>query len=208
MTQLTGSKRGPYQKGTQRRNDIIDAAMDAFAHAGYQHAVLQDIAASCGITLAGLLHHFPNKLALLVAVLERRDSDGRAQFDLPARNWQTALRGLVDILRDNSTRPGVMTAFAILSAESLTDDHPAAQWFRDRDVSIREILAANLRSGVADKTIRVGTDPSGLAAEVMAVMDGLQQQWVRQNQEFPMIDIFAGYIERLIKACESQVPLT
>lgn len=52
------------------RADIIQAAADVLKHKGYEATTMKDIAAEVDLTAASLYHHFKNKNALLLAVLE------------------------------------------------------------------------------------------------------------------------------------------
>ena len=67
------AKRRRIPKGDLRKVDIIKAALVIFARDGFAGASLSNIAKVAGISQVGLLHHFPNKLALLQAVLDHRD---------------------------------------------------------------------------------------------------------------------------------------
>ena len=62
-------KRGPYAKSAQRRRQIIEAAFDVFAARGYQGGSLQEVADRVGLGHTSILHYFPSKRALLIAVL-------------------------------------------------------------------------------------------------------------------------------------------
>jgi TetR/AcrR family transcriptional regulator, cholesterol catabolism regulator len=52
------------------RDDIIMAAADVLQRNGYESTTMKDIAAQVNLTAASLYHHFRNKDALLLAVLE------------------------------------------------------------------------------------------------------------------------------------------
>ena len=54
---------------------IIDAAEDAVIEVGASHLTLDAVAERAGISKGGLLYHFPNKDALLNAMLERLFAD-------------------------------------------------------------------------------------------------------------------------------------
>jgi Transcriptional regulator len=52
------------------RENILDAAVKLFAAYGYNAAPLRDIARIAGIQAASIYHHYPNKQALLVEIME------------------------------------------------------------------------------------------------------------------------------------------
>jgi len=53
---------------------IIDAAEAVVIEAGASHMTLDAVAAKAGVSKGGLLHHFPSKTALLVAMVKRQIS--------------------------------------------------------------------------------------------------------------------------------------
>ena len=57
-------------RGRARRDQLLDVALELFAAKGYRGASLSEIAEKVGLSEAGLLHHFPTKVALLEATLE------------------------------------------------------------------------------------------------------------------------------------------
>src|SRR5438105_11874583 len=70
-------------KGTKRRDSIVDEATRLFAERGYEGASMADLAERVGLRKASLFHHFPSKDVLYAAVLERllhplADAIGRA----------------------------------------------------------------------------------------------------------------------------------
>ncbi len=71
------------------------------------------VAAIVGISVAGLLHHFPSKISLLMGVLDRRDEvNSRIAAEVRTDNTLTGLLGgLRAINRSNATAPGVVRAF-------------------------------------------------------------------------------------------------
>jgi TetR/AcrR family transcriptional regulator len=69
---------GAAPEGKQR---VLDLAEAAFADMGFHGASLSAIARSAGLSNPGLLHHFPSKGALYLAVLERINRDFLARAD-------------------------------------------------------------------------------------------------------------------------------
>ncbi|KPW67529.1 TetR family transcriptional regulator [Pseudomonas amygdali pv. ciccaronei] len=56
-TAVTRQRRAP--KGEKRRKELLDAALQVFSLEGYTGASVAKVAAIVGISVAGLLHHFP-----------------------------------------------------------------------------------------------------------------------------------------------------
>jgi AcrR family transcriptional regulator len=55
-----------------RREQILEAAMRAFAHKGFTRATNKDIAQEAGITAGLIYHYFESKEAVLKAIIEER----------------------------------------------------------------------------------------------------------------------------------------
>jgi AcrR family transcriptional regulator len=68
MTQTSPAK----MPSDQRKAQIIRAATDLFAGAGYAGTSLRDVAEKCGMTKAALYYHYPDKESLLKAVVKSR----------------------------------------------------------------------------------------------------------------------------------------
>ncbi len=56
--------------GRSMRERILAAAVQLFAEYGYHAAPLRDIARIAGIQAASIYHHYPNKQALLIEIME------------------------------------------------------------------------------------------------------------------------------------------
>src|ERR1044071_2948561 len=77
----TPENRSSARSGAARQR-VLDSALRAIAANGFHGSSLANIAADAGLTTAGLLHHFPSKEQLLVAVLAERDRLDGARFQL------------------------------------------------------------------------------------------------------------------------------
>jgi AcrR family transcriptional regulator len=161
----------------ERRRAVLEAAMNVFGAHGYNKGALAEVAAQADMTHAGVLHHFGSKEGLLVAMLQYRDGEeaagvpGHAQTDGPA-----FLGHILDTVAENVSRPGVVQAYSVLSGESVTAGHPAQPYFRERFATLRAKIAGVL----AEVSGRDADEPEvrADAATLVAVMDGLQVQWL------------------------------
>lgn len=172
-----------YAKGRARRESIIQTATRHFAERGFTSATIAEIAAACDITRAGLLHYFGDKEALLEAVLEERDREDYQRFRPYAktRGGIGILRGMADLAEHNRLVPGLIDLFARLSVEASSLEHPAHRYFVERYERIRSGTTRALRQAAEAGYLLPDVDPDVAAVRLTALMDGLQVQWLMDN---------------------------
>lgn len=170
-----------YPKGERKRAEIVHAAFEAFSVAGYRNASMVQIAAQCGVSRAGMAHHFPTKETLLTAVLEERD---RINGELFFQGFDATVDGLdyfarlVRVIEHNATTPGAVGLYAMLSVEAADPSHPAHHYFAERYTWLRRDIRDALTE-VADRgLVQPGVDIEGLESDLIALIDGLQVQWL------------------------------
>src|SRR3954451_13340791 len=94
------------RRGARTRAEILRAAVPLFIENGYRGAPLAAVADAARMTQPGLLHHFPSKEHLLMAVLEERDSESRAAMrDALQEGGDAALHALEDLVDHNAGTP-------------------------------------------------------------------------------------------------------
>jgi AcrR family transcriptional regulator len=168
--------RGPYAKTPARRATIIAAAREAFIEHGYDNASLRDIAKRAGITHQGLLRHFRGKPELLLEVLRQRDTTARARAgDLLAAGTSaaaTASRILQEELRD----PGMLQLWATLQPAAARPDHPAHEYFLERQRHWVALIAQEMRDRELAGHLTPGLDATTAATLLLAGLGGLQLQ--------------------------------
>ena len=175
-----------------RREQLLAATAALIAERGYWALSMQDVADMCDLSLTGLLHHFPSKDILLVAALDRHDqmqSHTLSEMlgvtlppgvppESPLVDWShiTLEAACEALVARNANQPELVRLYAMLEAESLAPDHPAHVYFNDRQ---RRVLTL-FRRLLGD-----GPDADINARHLLALMDGLQLQWLRD----PELDI-------------------
>ena len=174
----TRKPRGEYAKSKETRTAILDAALEVFAQSGYRAGSLREVAERVGMSEAGLLHHFRSKSALLMALLDHRDNLSRARVDFDMPDGVEALRALAELARFNASHPGIVELYCVLSAEATSPDHPAHQYFINRYTSVRTSVTASFERVAAAGRLNDGIDPGRAAVATIALMDGLQVQWL------------------------------
>lgn len=80
------TRRRPQARGVATRRRLLEAAESLFVRAGYDGASMSDVAERAGVAVGTLYHHFPDKRALLLALIDdwgdRELARGRAEQDL------------------------------------------------------------------------------------------------------------------------------
>lgn len=153
-------------EGRSTRDQILDAALACFAHAGYSATSLNDIAAEVGIRRPSLLHHFASKEALYGEVFERLLSDWFARLagaiESTATGWpkvEQVLRAGFGYFADNPTYVTLMRREAIDGGSHLGIDlsavlrpmfDQAADYFR------REMAAGTFREHNPEQLLLTG----------------------------------------------------
>ncbi|WP_159941822.1 MULTISPECIES: TetR/AcrR family transcriptional regulator [unclassified Nocardiopsis] len=168
---------------TARREQIVSAALAEFAENGFRGSSLAAVAERVGLSQQGLLHHFPSKEALLVAVLARRDEVDGAEL-----GEEADLSGTARLVALNTERPGLVRLYSLLAAEAVTEDHPAGDYFRERYARLRTAIARNVRERHGER-LAGGATPEQVAALLVAAMDGLQLQWLHDPEAVDMPDL-------------------
>ena len=191
----------PREETLLRRTRILDAASEVFGERGYVKGSLADIAERVGMTHAGVLHHFGSKDQLLLAVLAHRDATDVAHLEekhIPA--GLDLFKHLVRSAELNEGRAGIVQAFTVLAAESVTDDHPAKDFFLERYEALRtDIRAALVEICSADDPPAEG-DIDKATASIIAVMDGLQVQWLLAPDKVELAKTSAFAIDAILAA--------
>ena len=139
----------------RKREDILKAAIEIFGSKGYAGGTLAEIADHVGITHAGVLHHFGSKDNLLLEVLTYRDESDVA--DLDTKHIPDGAEFFEHLVRTaflNAQRAGLVQAYAVLSAESVTDDHPARDYFVARYRTLRGEAEQALRVLAAERGVK------------------------------------------------------
>jgi len=187
----------PQARTAAKREKILDAAMTVFAARGFNKGSLLEIAELAGMTHAGVLHHFGSKDQLLLAVLDHRDRvDDERLESQGGPSGPVFFRHLAQTAEINTGRAGIIQAYAVLSAESVTDGHPAQEYFRARFENLRTIVANAFRELAPADTPE--EELLQAAASVIAVMDGLQVQWLLSPEQVNMPLAIDAVVDSLV----------
>ncbi|MBB5685916.1 TetR/AcrR family transcriptional regulator [Sphingobium boeckii] len=171
-----------------RRAQIIEEGIRLIGLHGYNGFTVQALATRCGISNAGLLYYFGSKDALLLAFLaelERQDRElleplvARAIGRGDAPSSRTVVIALLRTVASRFTESPALGRFAVmLQCESIDPSHPAHDWFLSRETMAFDMFVS-LVTGLTP-------DPQSTARQLVALMNGLAQQWLRADRPFDL----------------------
>ena len=160
-----------------------------FAARGFRSATVDAIARRSGLSRAGLLHHFANKQAILTALLDERDAELALDNDAVADSVTTLISGVRARLRRILDGRDLILLAHVLRAEAVDPEHPAHDWIVRRSRRLRAAMTTALEASMANGELRSDVDPRQLSALLLAVIEGLEMQWLEDPDE---IDVEAG----------------
>ena len=191
----------PNVRGQKAREKILSTAARHFSEYGFRGASAAAIAHDAGISEPGLLHHFGSKKGLLKALIERRYS-----LDQPKLHANEELEGLSllpllsTLVRENLKQREAVKLAMVMLGESTSAHHPSHEYFRHRYIEAREMLMRHLARAQKNGSLRAGIDIEALSAVLLAVMDGLQMQWLldKRVDMAHCFEVLAGLLERAL----------
>lgn len=173
-----------------RRRQILSEATRLISIAGFNAVSLEDIAKACGIRGPSVLHYFPSMIELLTAVLAYRDEVNETDIPLLDDISSSSPESVASFLRAfvvrNLDRVQLIRLYAVLAGEAIDSQHPAHQYFIDRELRTYDRFAVLLRWK---------QDPDLAARELLAFWTGLERQWV-MNPSVDFLAVWDNFADR------------
>lgn len=208
MEKTTGSSKTKRVR-RYRKEEILEKATQLFGEYGFQGTSFALVAEAVGLTEQGVLHYFPSKVHLLQGVLEYHEKKEIEKHATLIESEHNDLPNLIEqlegVVRQNEKIPGLIQLFTVLVIESIRSDHPSHEYFveryrRGREIFVHEFLKVNKTE------IRSDVDLEELAALIMAVMDGLQIQWLLDPAKVNMVSVFKLFSTMMVETLRSAPP--
>ncbi|WNM24656.1 TetR family transcriptional regulator C-terminal domain-containing protein [Demequina capsici] len=174
---------------------LLDAVLAEAATTSISASSLDAIAARAGTTTATIRDRYPDLRVLMVDALRRRDELGAAQIAQGPRDGRALLQGFLATAQANTAAPGAVELFATLSAAATSADHPGHEYFRQRYASLRHLLVDALRELEEEGELAEHADPVDIATQTIALLDGLQVQWLLDRGSLDMAALVRTFLD-------------
>lgn len=191
----------PNARGSVAREAILTEAERYFSEHGYRGSSMATIAAAARLSEPGLLHHFGSKTGLLMALLQMRYAFDEQKFLADQQlEGLSLLPLLLELVKENVRQPESLRLTMVLFGESISRSHPSHAYFKERYTRARAILKHHLDNARRGGYLRKDVDTAGLAAVLLAAMDGLQLQWLLDPAAVDMVESFSVLTKALAAA--------
>lgn len=181
------------EKARATRRKILVEATKLFARQGYHKTTVTDIANAIGMTQGALFHHFPNKEAVLHAVvarLARGFQDYRQAMEGPVSD-ETLQRVLDSMVVHYAAQPEATICLAALATEFAGSDHPILVEIRKAYDSFVDPFARLLEKGPAVKA------PREAAIAFIGAVQGVAIQALLREGTPPLENLAAAFLTML-----------
>lgn len=157
----------------QRRQHIVEAALDCFAETGYHRTRTADICRRAGMSPGHLFHYFDSKEAIFAEVVELDRRSAAEHFALlhQREDRYAALLELADTVLALVVQRRYAALTLETAAEALRNPRLAAVFERD-DALIKADLARLLGDAAQRGQIDPDLDPDSTAIWLLALMEG------------------------------------
>ncbi|MFD3444560.1 TetR/AcrR family transcriptional regulator [Microbacteriaceae bacterium 4G12] len=182
------------------REGIVNAAHDALADAGPHDDVYGEVSRAAGLSRAAVTDAFPAEHDLLLAVLELRDARAEQIMAGPDDPGVDQLRGVVRLVEHNATTPGLVALHCRLSAEATVADHPAHAYYAERYEAVIAGTAEIFQRMADSGELADGVEPTAAAHALIAVLDGVQLQWLIDPAGVDMAAVARKHLTTLLPA--------
>jgi AcrR family transcriptional regulator len=157
IEQLTEHGRQPVPRtdGSNRRDDILQAATETFHEKGYQRATLDEIGSQVGLTKGTVYHYFASKREILAAICDLATSSGEAAIEQGLQSGGDPADRLRDALQRYTVALMQQQALSVLvrHVDELPPEHQ--EKLRERNRAMEQAIVDVLQQGVDDGSLDV-----------------------------------------------------
>lgn len=172
---------------SERKEQIIAAAMQLFAKFGYRRCTIEDVGAACGLTKTALYHYFATKEDIFAEVVNRECGlllktirDAVATSNSPKVQLKAFFLARFEQIQVliNLHRVSQQNA-----KEFLTGAEDCRRTFFESEMSL---LSSILEAGMKQKVFRKH-DPNSVARSMIAAFKGLESHFMLEESKEPFM---------------------
>lgn len=188
------------------RSHILDTAELVFEQHGVSGTSLAEIAKAAGLTRGAIYWHFEDKADLFNAMMERvtlplEETDEVCAFKGPDLTLSRMRSGFVEMLRKVTTDPQLRRVFDI--ATHKVEYVREMNAVRERHLAMRNACLTDveraLKRALRSGEMRRGIAPRHAAIGLLALFDGLLQNWMLDRDGFDLLRVGAPVFDAYVR---------
>lgn len=169
---------------------LLDAAGELIVEGGYESMTLAAVGERAGYSRGLVTARFGSKDQLLNALVERIIDRWNHLTVLPKAEGKPGREAVVILLEAITAQvardhPSIRVLYALMF-EALGPITELRSTFAEVHASERADIAASIRKGIRDGSIRRGTSPANEAALIVAGLRGIAYQWLLDPEFDPV----------------------
>lgn len=174
----------------------MKAAAEAFAASGFNAGTFKEIARRAGVSERGLAYHFHTKEALLEAVMDEHHQ--RRSAIVTSATGLSSFAAVIAVVEADALRADVVGLQSILIGEATARDHPVHEHYRGRYEGLRNYLTRAFSTALHGGQASSDLPAEDLATGLIALLDGLQIQWLYAPQSVRVTATVDGYLAAIL----------
>jgi TetR/AcrR family transcriptional regulator, acrAB operon repressor len=178
------------EEADQTRQALLDAALVTFSRKGFTATRLEEIAETANVTRGAIYHHFENKLALYLTLMQEASQRGGAAIQRAISEGGTFVEVCTHILvyslsllEDDHKFREVM-ALSLSTSEQTPELAPIVKMRAEQATALAEGIAAYMQQGIAQGAVRPDIEPLTAARAFLAYQNGLISLWLTNRSAF------------------------
>ena len=173
---------------TDTRVRIVEAAIEAYREHAFHETTAAVVAERAGLTVADVVAHFPVWDGLVMAAVDRWNSQ-RMHTVSPLMATQGTVAFLRGIVAQNVADPALMRLLTALLNIAATPNHPMAPLLHHEWNKFHHLVMASLQSDIREGREPESMEPARGAEQLIALYEGLQMQ----SMVRPGMDLLEAY---------------
>jgi AcrR family transcriptional regulator len=192
-------RKRPLQMRSRRTVDaVLKAAAQVFATRGYAGGTTNHIAERAGVSIGTLYEYFPNKDALLVALMENHVHEGERVLLRAAAEMKGRTLGIRDAVRHFVRAMVDFHAHERALHRVLFEESPLPRRVRQTLTELEQRVTAQVETLIREAPDVSVKDPALTAAIVVQAVEGLTHKLVLHGERDEDIDLYVDEICRLV----------
>jgi TetR/AcrR family acrAB operon transcriptional repressor len=194
------------------RGHILDTAELVFEQHGVSGTSLQEIAKAAGLTRGAIYWHFRDKAHLFNAMMERVTLPLEEQEDVCGFKGQNITLaqmrdGFVEVLRKIIADPQLRRVFEIAThkVEYVGEMNAVREHHLEMRNACLTDMERALRRGVRSGALPKGASARAGAIGMLALFDGLLQNWMLAPTEFDLVRIGTKVFDAYLRGLATEV---